>query len=134
MQKYQINRSRHAAFLLPVHFVFVTRYRKKILSERHSPPLISMQVEVCHDFGASLKESHGESDHVYMLIESPPTVQLSVRVNSLKVVTSQRLRHKFLDWHGAYGKAVLWSRAYFAGSCGGAPLAGVKQYIQHQSG
>ncbi|CAQ85608.1 putative transposase [Photorhabdus asymbiotica] len=43
-----------------------------------------------------------------MLIESPPTVQLSVWVNSLKAVTSQRLRHEFLDWRGADGKAVLW--------------------------
>ncbi|EBU4382937.1 transposase, partial [Salmonella enterica] len=27
-----------------------------------------------------------------------------------------------------------WSRSYFAGSCGGAPLEVVKQYIQHQRG
>ncbi|MGM5124842.1 transposase, partial [Salmonella enterica] len=29
---------------------------------------------------------------------------------------------------------VLWSRSYFAGSCGGAPLEVVKQYIQQQRG
>ncbi|EKE2805346.1 transposase, partial [Salmonella enterica] len=28
----------------------------------------------------------------------------------------------------------LWLRSYFAGSCGGAPLEVVKQYIQHQRG
>ncbi|ECJ2879868.1 IS200/IS605 family transposase, partial [Salmonella enterica subsp. enterica] len=28
----------------------------------------------------------------------------------------------------------LWSRSYFAASCGGAPLEVVKQYIQHQRG
>ncbi|MEW3137604.1 transposase, partial [Escherichia coli] len=54
--------------------------------------------------------------------------------NSLKAVTSRRLRNEFLDLRGAYGKAVLWSRSYFAGSCGGAPLEVVKQYIQHQRG
>ncbi|MXF13676.1 IS200/IS605 family transposase, partial [Escherichia coli] len=27
-----------------------------------------------------------------------------------------------------------WSGSYFAGSCGGAPLEVVKQYIQHQRG
>ncbi|MGT5280898.1 IS200/IS605 family transposase, partial [Escherichia coli] len=81
-----------------------------------------------------LKESNGDVDHVHMLIEYPPTVQLSVLVNSLKAVTSRRLRNEFLDLRGAYGKAVLWSRSYFAGSCGGAPLEVVKQYIQHQRG
>lgn len=35
MQKHKINRSRHAAFLLHVHLVFVTKYRRKILGESH---------------------------------------------------------------------------------------------------
>ncbi|EFN3698787.1 IS200/IS605 family transposase, partial [Escherichia coli] len=35
MQKYKINRSRHAAFLLHVHLVFVIKYRRKILGELH---------------------------------------------------------------------------------------------------
>jgi len=70
---------------------------------------------------------------VHLLIEYPPTVQLSVLVNSLKAVTSRRLRNEFLDLRGAYRKPVV-SSSYFAGSCGGAPLEVVKQYIQHQRG
>ncbi|WP_223930074.1 transposase, partial [Aeromonas caviae] len=59
--------------------------------------------------------------------------------NSLKAVTSRRLRNEFLDLRGAYSKPVLWSRSYFAGSyfagsCGGAPLEVIKQYIQNQRG
>ena len=69
-----------------------------------------------------------------MLIEYGPTVQLSVLVNLLKAVTSRRLRNEFLDLRGAYSKPVLWSRSYFAGSCGGAPLEVIKQYIQNQRG
>ncbi|EBG6962265.1 IS200/IS605 family transposase [Salmonella enterica subsp. enterica] len=134
MQKHKINRSRHAAFLLHVHLVFVTKYRRKILGESHYAAFHQYAAEVCRDFGAELKESNGDVDHVHMLIEYPPTVQLSVLVNSLKAVTSRRLRNEFLDLRGAYGKAVLWSRSYFAGSCGGAPLEVVKQYIQHQRG
>nr|URH11027.1 Transposase [Klebsiella pneumoniae] len=61
-----------------------------------------------------------------MLVEYPPTVQLSKLVNSLKAVTSRRLRNEFLDLREAYGKPVLWSRSYFVGSCGGAPLEVVK--------
>lgn len=64
----------------------------------------------------------------------PPTVQLSKLVNSLKAVTSRRLRNEFLDLREAYNKPVLWSRSYFVGSCGGAPLEVVKRYIQHQRG
>lgn len=81
MQKHNINRSRHAAFLLHVHLVFVTKYRRKILGESHYAAFHQYAAEVCHDFGAELKESNGDVDHVHMLIEYPPTVQLSVLVN-----------------------------------------------------
>ena len=40
----------------------------------------------------------------------------------------------FLDLRGSYSKPVLWSRSYFAGSCGGAPLDIIKKYIQNQQG
>ena len=134
MQVININKSRHAAYLLHVHLVFVTKYRKKILGDLHLAALNQCAAEVCRDFGAELKECDGEADHVHMLIEYGPTVQLSVLVNSLKAVTSRRLRNEFLDLRGAYSKPVLWSRSYFASSCGGAPLDVIKQYIQNQRG
>ena len=43
-------------------------------------------------------------------------------------------RNEFLDLRESYAKPVLWSRSYFAGSCGGAPLEIIKQYIQNQQG
>jgi len=52
----------------------------------------------------------------------------------LKSVTSRRMRGDFIDLRAAYSKPVLWSRSYFASSCGGAPLDIIKQYIQNQRG
>ena len=114
--------------------VFVTKYRKKILGDLLLTAFKKYASEVCGDFGAELKECGGEPDHVHMLIEYAPTVQLSVLMNSLKAVTSKRLRNEFLDLRGAYSKPVLWSRSYFAGSCCGAPLEAIKHYIQNQRG
>lgn len=131
---YEIHRSRHAAYLLHVHIVFVTKYRRKVFGELHLKNLAQYVAEICKDFGAELKECDGEADHAHMLIEYPPTVQLSKLVNSLKAVTSRRLRNDFIDLRAAYSKPVLWSRSYFAGSCGGAPLEVVKKYIQNQRG
>ncbi|WP_135710555.1 IS200/IS605 family transposase [Klebsiella pneumoniae] len=129
-----INRSRHSAYLLHVHIVFVTKYRRKVFGGLHLERVTQYAGEVCGDFCAELKECDGESDHVHMLVEYPPTVQLSKLVNSLKAVTSRRIRNEFLDLRAAYNKPVLWSRSYFVGSCGGAPLEVVKKYIQNQRG
>lgn len=55
-------------------------------------------------------------------------------VNSLKGVSSRRLRQEFPDLARHYQRAnKLWSGSYFAGSIGGAPLSAVKQYIEQQN-
>ena len=88
---------------------------------------------VCTDFGAELREFTGEDDHVHLLVHYPPTVTLSKLVNSLKGVSARYLRKE----HAAHLRRYLWgghlwSPSYFAGSCGGVPLAVVKEYIESQ--
>lgn len=128
----EIYKNRHSAYNLHVHLVFITKYRKKVLADNHRQYFKEVVAEICKDFGAELKECNGEGDHVHMLIQYPPTVQLSKMVNNLKSVTSRRMRANFIDLRAAYNKSVLWSRSYFAGSCSGAPLEIIKQYIQNQ--
>lgn len=128
----EIYKNRHSAYNLHVHLVFITKYRKKVLADNHLQYFKEVVAEICKDFGAELKECNGEGDHVHMLIQYPPTVQLSKMVNNLKSVTSRRMRANFIDLRAVYNKPVLWSRSYFAGSCGGAPLEIIKQYIQNQ--
>lgn len=51
----------------------------------------------------------------------PPKVTLSKLVNSLKGVSSRRLRQEFTDLVQHYWRAQrLWSGSYFTGSVGGA--------------
>ena len=129
-----MQRTRHAAHLLHVHIVFVTKYRQKVLGELHLAAFKEAAASICTDLDATLVECNGESDHVHMMITYPPKLALSKRVNALKASSSKRLRNEFVDLRAAYDKPVLWSRSYFAGSCGGAPLEVIKQYIQNQRG
>jgi putative transposase len=87
---------------------------------------------VCIDFEAQLVEFDGEDDHVHLLVHYPPKVAISKLVNSLKGVSSRLLRQEFPDLAKRYWRGVLWSPSYFAGSCGGAPISIIKQYIQRQ--
>ena len=58
---------------------------------------------------------------------------LSRLVNSLKGVTSRRLRQEFPELARHYWRAKrLWSGSYFAGSMGGAPLDVLRAYIEQQ--
>lgn len=89
---------------------------------------------VCADFETELVEFNGEGDHVHLLVNYPPKVALSRLVNSLKGVSSRRLKlmHPELV-KPAYQKNALWSPSYFAGSVGGAPISLVRQYIEQQA-
>ena len=115
-----------------VHLVFVAKYRKKVFDKEAIDRLRTYFAKVCTDFESTLVEVDGERDHVHLLVEYPPKVSISVLVNSLKGVSSRMLRKDRPDLAHKFWKGVLWSPSYFAASCGGAPIAIIKQYIEQQ--
>lgn len=121
-------------FILHVHLVFVTKYRHRVLAARHLDRMEEIMRDVCGDFGCELAEFNGEPGHVHLLVNFPPTVAISRLVNSLKGVSSRRLRQEFPDLRKHYWRAKrLWSGSYFAGSVGGAPISVLRQYIEQQN-
>jgi putative transposase len=70
---------------------------------------------------------------VHLLVHYPPRLAISVLVNRLKGVSAHYLRKEFtgrINRHIMHGH--LWSPSYFAGSCGGAPLSIIRDYIDQQ--
>jgi putative transposase len=128
----ELRSGRHCVFLMHVHLVFVAKYRKKIFTKKLLKFTEQIFKEVCEDFESHLVEFEGEHDHVHLLVEYPPKVQVSKLVNSLKGVSSRMLRKNFSEIEKNYWKGVFWSPSYFAGSCGGAPIAIIREYIENQ--
>lgn len=129
----EIRTGRHVVFNLHVHLVFITKYRRGVFTKIILDDLKEIFDRVCKDFGAELVEFDGEEDHVHLLVNYPPKIAISHLVNSLKGVSSRMIRLKNYPsirqklWGGA-----LWSPSYFAGSCGGAPISIIRQYIENQ--
>lgn len=116
-----------------VHLVFVTKYRREVFTKEILNALHVIFAQTCLDFEAELIEFDGEDDHVHLLVNYPPKVAVSNLVNSLKGVSSRLVRKKNYPsiQKKLWGNA-LWSPSYFAGSCGGAPIAVIRQYIEQQ--
>ena len=129
----EIRHGRHCRFLMHVHLVFVTKYRRGVFNKEILDALRLIFSSVCIDFESELVEFDGEDDHVHLLINYPPKVSVSKLVNSLKGVSSHLIRKKNYPCicKKLWGDA-LWSPSYFAGSCGGAPIAIIRQYIEQQ--
>jgi putative transposase len=120
--------------MLHAHLVFVTKYRHRVFSDTHLRRTEEVMRAVCADFETELVEFNGESNHVHLLVNFPPKVALSRLVNSLKGVSSRRLRQEFPELVRHYWRARrLWSGSYFAGSVGEAPISVLRQYIEQQN-
>jgi putative transposase len=130
-----IRRGRSVVYELSVHLVFVTKYRRRAISDRVREHLKATCTDVCQKMGAELKEFDGEDDHVHLLVSYPPKLAVSRLVNSLKLVSSRLLRKRdFPEVRSKLWGEHFWTPSYFAGSTGGANLETVKRYIQTQRG
>ena len=129
----EIRHGRHCQFVMHIHLVFVTKYRRGVFTQEVLDDLKLIFTSVCNDFDSELVEYNGEDDHVHLLVNYPPKVAVSKLVNSLKGVSSHLIRKRnYPNIRKKLWGNALWSPSYFASSCGGAPLAIIRQYIEHQ--
>jgi len=113
--------------------VFITKYRRDVITDRVRAALEASMRRVCADFEAQLLEIDGEDDHLHLLIAYPPKTSISRLVNSLKGVSSRRVRAlRYPEVTRALWGNAFWSPSYCAVSCGGAPLETIKRYVQSQ--
>jgi putative transposase len=128
-----IRRGRSVVYTLHAHLVFTPKYRRNVFTDEILRRCEEIMREVCAKANAELREFNGEKDHVHLLVHYPPQVKLSTLVGSLKGVSAHYLRKEFADHIRKYlWGEHFWSPSYFAGSCGGAPLAIIKEYIENQ--
>ena len=127
------NLSSGACFSLQMHLVLVTKYRRKIITTEVLERLKEIFNATCLKWESRVVEFNGEADHVHLLIEYNPKVQISKFVNNLKTVSSRLIRKEF-EQHlkSTYSKPVFWSGAYFVSSCGGVTIEQLKKYVQQQ--
>ena len=122
-----IRTGRHVVFMIHAHLVFTTKKRGKVLSSQHLDRLKEIFAAICVDFEAELREFNGERDHVHLLVNYPPKVRLSELVNSLKGVSSRRLKQEFpaiqAFWSVRNSRGVLVCRgkAQFLRGCKSLP-------------
>jgi putative transposase len=90
--------------------------------------------KVCMDWRCKLTEFNGVVDHVHLLIEAHPAIDLSRMVGNLKKVSARKMRAEFSAHLKSFNwKPMFWNSAYAVVSVGShANLETVMRYIQDQ--
>ncbi len=132
-EEYHWRTGRSCIYKNYIHLVFVTKYRRDVLTLDMIERLREVFLETCLQMGAELLEFNGETDHVHLMVQCPPKLALANLVGKLKGKSSYCLRREFwpLVKNKLWGNR-FWSPSYCAVSCGGAPLEIVKRYIEDQ--
>ena len=126
----------NSAFRLIYHLVLVTKFRRQSLTGEILERMQEIIKQLLFKWECDLIEFGGESDHVHLLFETHPSVDLSKLVNNIKTVTSRRLRSEYKEHLSQFywgTKPQFWSGSYAIISVGAqAPLEKLIEYLQNQ--
>jgi len=126
-------RNRHALYKLTYHLVVVTKYGHKCIDEDIKSRLEEITHNLFEKWNCEVIEINGEEDHIHILFDAPPQINLANTINSYKTVTSRYIRKEFPDrLKKFYWKPYFWSKSYMILSTGGAPIEVIKEYIKNQ--
>lgn len=124
----------HSKYLLQVHLVFSTKYRKKILNGALSDDLKQIMYDIANERDIIIKAMETDQDHIHLMVDYPPKKSVLELVNNFKSIGTFRIYKKhraFLKTH-FWKENTLFSDGYFACSIGEASPETIKKYIQTQ--
>ncbi len=99
---------------LKAHLVLTTKYRRKAFTLEMLKRLEDILVDLLEKWDCKLVEFNGEEDHVHLLFQYHPDLQLSKLVNNIKSVTSRRLRQEYAEHlEKFFWKDVFWNGFLF---------------------
>lgn len=136
--KTKYNKAYRAVYSLTAHVVFVTKYRKAVLTDQLLTELEAIFSSILKTRGGELLQFNGEKDHVHLLVSYKPSISVSNLIANLKATSSKMMwhnRHDYLKtkyWNAHQEKRVLWTGSYFIASCGGVTIEQLRKYVEQQ--
>lgn len=134
MESDPLKTQNHSAFKLYYHIIFTIKYRKKCITAPMLTRLEAIMSDVLQKWRCRLVEFNGEADHVHLLIEAHPALDLSRLIGNLKTVSARRVRVEYAEHlKQFFWKPYFWNKAYAVITVGGrANLETLLKYIQDQ--
>ena len=112
---------------LPIHLVFSTKNRERILTENVRASLHAYMAIVLQNLGCTPMLINSVEDHVHVLFELSRTVAVSAAVEAVKKASS-----KWIKIQGAEFAEFSWQAGYGAFGVSESNVDAVRQYVAQQ--
>jgi len=123
----------HTRYSIKYHFVWVTKYRKPILTGEVGIRLRVLIREVCRTNEIEILQGAVSRDHVHVLLSCPPNLSPSKIMQYIKGKTSRKLIMEFRHIQKQCWGRHLWARGYFVASSGNVTDEVIQEYIRLQN-
>ncbi|MGF1491656.1 MAG: IS200/IS605 family transposase [Microcoleaceae cyanobacterium] len=125
----QYRHDRHSVSLVNYHIVWITKRRKKVLTEEIEKRLRGIIWEVLQELDCKLISLEIQPDHVHLFVNAYPSLSAKDLVHRVKGRSSRLLRQEFPV---LLRLPSLWTRSYFVSTAGNVSSETVRKYIELQ--
>lgn len=130
MKNTKFKSNNNVVYACTYHVIWCVKYRKKFLTGKIETRLKQICREVAKECDFEIQEIECDGDYIHLLIDVDPQFGVHRAVKRMKGRSSFELRKEFPILKSRL--PTLWTNSYFVATCGGAPLATIKQYIENQ--
>ena len=125
--------NRHSCFILQYHLVLVTKYRHPVITGELEKRLIEFTENYFKERDCRIQAIECMPDHMHILFDAPPQVNLAEFINAYKSASSRMIRKQYSkELNTYYWKPYFWSLSYFLGTVSDRSEEAVRTYIQNQ--
>lgn len=122
----------HTTYDCKYHIVWITKYRKKVLSGLVGIRVRELFREICKTNDVEIFKGHVSDDHVHLFVSVPPHLSISKMVQYLKGKSSYKLMQENKQLSKQFLGRHLWARGYFVATSGNITDEVIMEYIKNQ--
>ena len=130
MENYR--KSSHSIYDLKYHIVWVTKYRKPVITGKIAERTRELIRMTCSENDVEIISGHVSKDHIHLLVSAPPHLSVSKLVQYIKGFSSRKIQMEYKEINKQYWGRHLWSVGYFAASSGNVTDEVISEYIRNQ--
>lgn len=121
----------HTKYKLEYHFVWVTKYRYRVLQGDLALRLRELVRQSCAMFEIEVIRGVVSKDHVHILVSAPPTMSPAEIMRRIKGRTSAKMFEEFPHLKKRYWGRHFWARGYFCVTAGELTKEMIEEYLSH---
>ena len=121
----------HISYRIEFHFVWVTKYRYKVLTGDVALRVRELVRQTCEAFEIQIIKGVVSKDHVHLFVSAPPNMAPSEIMRRIKGRSARKLFEEFPLLKKRYWGRHFWARGFFCVTAGNITDEMIKNYLDH---